>query len=103
MQNVDTNRIFVRSTRNAGAITLSASLEGQAPVTATINSTDDLEMTGGFDNKNATFICTRRRCTGNSTNSSVTKDAWAAVQLLISQMTAIHTQSTLTKTLISMK
>lgn len=43
-----TNRIFVRSTRNAGAITLSASLEGQAPITATINSTDDLDMTGGL-------------------------------------------------------
>lgn len=46
-----TNRIFVRSTRNAGAITLSASLEGQAPVTATINSTDDLNMTGGLTTK----------------------------------------------------
>ena len=46
-----TNRIFVRSTRNAGTITLSASLEGQAPVTATINSTDDLNMTGGLTTK----------------------------------------------------
>ena len=43
--------IFVRSTKNAGAITLSASLEGQAPVTATINSTDDLNMTGGLTTK----------------------------------------------------
>lgn len=33
-----TNRIFVRSTRNAGAITLSASLEGQPATTATISS-----------------------------------------------------------------
>ncbi len=42
-----TNRIFVRSTRKAGDITLSVSLEGQAPVSATISS-KTLELTGGL-------------------------------------------------------
>lgn len=34
------NRIFVRSTRNAGAITLTASMEGMLPVTRTIKSVE---------------------------------------------------------------
>ncbi len=41
------NRVFVRSTRNAGAITLSASIEGQSPSEATVNSTE-VEITGGL-------------------------------------------------------
>ena len=68
-----TNRIFVRSTRNAGTITLSASLEGQAPVTATINSTDDLNMTGGLTTKMQTYICTRRSTSGYTSDSACTK------------------------------
>lgn len=46
-----TNRIFVRSTRKAGTIVLSASLEGQPVVTSTITSTDDLEIWGGLSTK----------------------------------------------------
>lgn len=46
-----TNRIFVRSTRNAGTIVLSASLEGQPAVTSTITSTDDLAINGGLTTK----------------------------------------------------
>lgn len=46
-----TNRIFVRSTRKAGDITLSAALEGQAPVSATIKSADDLELADGLTTK----------------------------------------------------
>ncbi len=46
-----TNRIFVRSTRTAGPITLSASFDGQAAVTSTITSIDDLEMSGGLTTK----------------------------------------------------
>ncbi|MCD8180049.1 MAG: hypothetical protein LUF26_01010 [Firmicutes bacterium] len=42
-----TNRVFVRSTREAGAITLSASFDGQAAVTSTITSTA-LELTDGL-------------------------------------------------------
>lgn len=42
-----TNRIFVRSTREAGDITLSVSLEGQSPVSATITS-EALELDGGL-------------------------------------------------------
>ncbi len=42
-----TNRVFVRSTRNAGTITLSAAFDGQAAVTSTISSTA-LELTGGL-------------------------------------------------------
>lgn len=42
-----TNRIFVRSTRNAGTVTLSASLEGQAAVTSSISSTA-LDLTNGL-------------------------------------------------------
>lgn len=46
-----TNRVFVRSTRNAGTVTLSASLEGQSPMTASLTSTDDLEMNNGLTTK----------------------------------------------------
>lgn len=46
-----TNRIFVRSTRNAGDVILSASLEGQPAVTAKITSVNDLEMTDGLTTK----------------------------------------------------
>lgn len=42
-----TNRIFVRSTRTAGNITLSASLEGKPAVTATVQS-KAVELTGGL-------------------------------------------------------
>lgn len=42
-----TNRVFVRSTRDAGAITLSAAFDGQAAVTSTITSTA-LELTDGL-------------------------------------------------------
>lgn len=42
-----TNRIFVRSTRKAGRITLSASLEGKPAVTAYVDSTA-LELSGGL-------------------------------------------------------
>ena len=42
-----TNRIFVRSTREAGDITLSVSLDGQSPVSATITS-EALELDGGL-------------------------------------------------------
>lgn len=42
-----TNRIFVRSTRKAGDVTLSVSLEGQAPVSATVSS-KALELTNGL-------------------------------------------------------
>lgn len=42
-----TNRIFVRSTREAGDITLSVSLDGQSPVSATITSAA-LELDGGL-------------------------------------------------------
>lgn len=42
------NRVFVKSTRNAGTITLTASLEGKLPVSRTITSEDDLNMNGGL-------------------------------------------------------
>ena len=41
------NRVFVRSTRNAGAVSLTASLEGKLPVTSTIQSTA-VETEGGL-------------------------------------------------------
>ena len=51
MQNVvQTEYLFVQQSAGARCL-LSASLEGQAPVTATINSTDDLNMTGGLTTK----------------------------------------------------
>ncbi|MGN0182593.1 MAG: glycoside hydrolase family 2 TIM barrel-domain containing protein [Candidatus Ornithomonoglobus sp.] len=42
-----TNRIFVRSTRNAGTFTLNASMDGMLPVSVSINS-DAVESTGGL-------------------------------------------------------
>lgn len=42
-----TNRIFIRSTRNAGAFTLNASLDGMMPVSVTINS-NAVETNGGL-------------------------------------------------------
>lgn len=41
-----TNRVFVRSTRNAGTFTLTASMEGMSPVTMTIES-NAIESTDG--------------------------------------------------------
>lgn len=42
-----TNRIFVRSTRNAGTFTLNASMDGMLPVSCTITS-DPVETIGGL-------------------------------------------------------
>lgn len=42
-----TNRIFVRSTRNAGSFTLTASMDGMLPVSTTITS-DAVETVGGL-------------------------------------------------------
>ena len=42
-----TNRIFVRSTRNAGTFTLNASMDGMLPVSATISS-EAVETVGGL-------------------------------------------------------
>ena len=43
-----TNRIFVRSTRTAGDITLTVNFDGQAGVSSKITSKDDLSMSGGL-------------------------------------------------------
>lgn len=43
-----TNRIFVRSTREAGDITLTVNFDGQAGTSAKITSKDDLDMEGGM-------------------------------------------------------
>ena len=50
-----TNRIFVRSTRNAGTFTLSASMDGMLPVSASITS-ETVETDGGLTTMMASVL-----------------------------------------------